>query len=534
MLYEIVCDKFKQNRIEFHNGLNVILGTNEGDNSIGKSSFLLIVDFVLGGNTYAHAEDIIKNIGEHTICFCFKFGEEFFFFSRQVVEYHNIWICDKNYKRKNSISIENYCDWLNNQYKVQLPYLYFRNMISRYIRVYGKDNANEKLPLHVVSNEKMSDAMYALLKLFDYYMPIHSLIQQASESNNELKAYQKAQKYNFISNIGKREYLKNEKEIKILKNELEELANNVEKGFVDIDAEITEEAVRIKNLLSRTRRLRSSIKSRLEKINENAEYKFSATTNDFQNLLLYFPEANIKKIEDIEGFHHKISSVFKGELNSEKRKLKKELEDYNSLINEYKKQLEGLIKNPSLPKTVLTQHSELMRQIENLQKENQSYVELNRLKNNKKDNEARLTEVKKKQFAILANELNAKMKSINQFIYGEMYKSPIISFSDNSYSFFTPDDTGTGIAYKGLVVFDLSVLRMTKLPIIVHDSIVLKQISDIAIEKILELYEKSGKQVIIALDKQSSYTKKANAILNTNSVLQLSTNGGELFGRSWG
>lgn len=175
-----------------------------------------------------------------------------------------------------------------------------------------------------------------------------------------------------------------------------------------------------------------------------------------------------------------------------------------------------------------------MRQIENLQKENQSYVELNRLKNNKKDNEARLTEVKKKQFAILANELNAKMKSINQFIYGEMYKSPIISFSDNSYSFFTPDDTGTGIAYKGLVVFDLSVLRMTKLPIIVHDSIVLKQISDIAIEKILELYEKSGKQVIIALDKQSSYTKKANAILNTNSVLQLSTNDGELFGRSWG
>ena len=42
MLREIVCDKFRKNRIEFHNGLNVILGTNEGDNSIGKSSFLLI------------------------------------------------------------------------------------------------------------------------------------------------------------------------------------------------------------------------------------------------------------------------------------------------------------------------------------------------------------------------------------------------------------------------------------------------------------------------------------------------------------
>ena len=55
MLREIVCDKFKNNRIEFHNGLNVILGTNEGDNSIGKSSFLLIIDFVYGVNTYTNA-----------------------------------------------------------------------------------------------------------------------------------------------------------------------------------------------------------------------------------------------------------------------------------------------------------------------------------------------------------------------------------------------------------------------------------------------------------------------------------------------
>lgn len=30
------------------------------------------------------------------------------------------------------------------------------------------------------------------------------------------------------------------------------------------------------------------------------------------------------------------------------------------------------------------------------------------------------------------------------------------------------------IAYKGLVVYDLAVLKLTKLPIVVHDSIVLK------------------------------------------------------------
>lgn len=110
----------------------------------------------------------------------------------------------------------------------------------------------------------------------------------------------------------------------------------------------------------------------------------------------------------------------------------------------------------------------------------------------------------------------------------------LIDFVNHSYKFYTPDDTGTGVAYKGLIVFDLAVLTSTELPIVVHDSIVLKQIGDIAIEKILELYNNTSKQVIIALDKQESYTEIASKILYSNSVLQLSPNGDELFGRSWG
>lgn len=51
MLTNITCDKFnKTNKtIAFHQGLNVILGDNKGTNSIGKSTFLMIIDFALGG-----------------------------------------------------------------------------------------------------------------------------------------------------------------------------------------------------------------------------------------------------------------------------------------------------------------------------------------------------------------------------------------------------------------------------------------------------------------------------------------------------
>ena len=40
MLAKINCEKFHQKKIRFANTLNVVLGTNTGDNSIGKSMLL--------------------------------------------------------------------------------------------------------------------------------------------------------------------------------------------------------------------------------------------------------------------------------------------------------------------------------------------------------------------------------------------------------------------------------------------------------------------------------------------------------------
>ena len=89
-------------------------------------------------------------------------------------------------------------------------------------------------------------------------------------------------------------------------------------------------------------------------------------------------------------------------------------------------------------------------------------------------------------------------------------------------------------AFFGGISFIYTRLGLTKLPILVHDSVVLKQISDDAIERIIELYSSCGKQVIIALDKQDSYSEKTGQLLSESAVLNLGNTGKELFGRSWG
>ena len=64
-----------------------------------------------------------------------------------------------------------------------------------------------------------------------------------------------------------------------------------------------------------------------------------------------------------------------------------------------------------------------------------------------------------------------------------------------------------------------------------HDSILLKQIADKPIEKILEQYESSSKQVFIAFDKVSSYSSRTQELLNKTCILRLSPEGNELYGR---
>lgn len=118
MLSEIFCDKFYQKTIRFDAGLNVVLGTPDADNSIGKSTLLLIVDYAFGGDTYARASDIVKNIGEHKIGFKFQFEDGEHAFLRAVPDSTEIWRCDSSYSPLDLVTKEQFTGWLSDRKSV--------------------------------------------------------------------------------------------------------------------------------------------------------------------------------------------------------------------------------------------------------------------------------------------------------------------------------------------------------------------------------------------------------------------------------
>ena len=535
MLYEISCSKFHQKRIQCKNGLNTVLGTNSGSNSIGKSTFLMIIDFVFGGKTYSKATDIIKNVGEHEIQFSFLFNKEQYWFSRNILTPGVVWKCDKMYNKIKSISLTDYCGWLNWEYQINLPGLSFRDCVGRYIRVYGKENINEKLPLHAATKETASSATYAILKLFDLYRPIAESVEKYSIAKESYQTYVKAQKQNFIPNITtKKAVIVNEKEITKTDDEIEGLLVGINRDLLNFNPSSSDEVIELKQQLNRAKRKKAKLRMMLKSIEENLNYPLPPETNEFQELQRFFPQANISSISEIEEFHKNLATILQSEFQEERSEIIDQISDCNTVISTYIDQLGELISNPRISDKVLQKYSELQHRKEKLQQENNSYSKRRELLNSREDAYKRIETLKTEQCAILSTKICKKMQEINQYIYGEQSNAPIISFQENNYTFFTPDDTGTGIAYKGLIVFDLAVLLLTKLPVLAHDSILLKHIADQAIEKILELYSSAGKQVFIALDKQNSYTKKSQEILSNSCILSLGTDGNELFGRSWG
>lgn len=124
------------------------------------------------------------------------------------------------------------------------------------------------------------------------------------------------------------------------------------------------------------------------------------------------------------------------------------------------------------------------------------------------------------------------MARFNDLIYETKRKAPVLDLNGGkTYEFYTPDDTGTGTSFKGLVIFGLSVLMHTKLPALARDSLLFKHIGDEPVEKITKLYTIFEKQIFIAFDKDTAYSDEAKEILHKSIVMRLDEN--ELFGFLW-
>ena len=543
MLTEIFCDKFMEHgntrgRILFHAGLNTVAGSDSGSNSIGKSTFLMIIDFVFGGDDYVEKlADVQKEVGDHDICFAFSFSDGRHYFRRSASDYKYVLKCDENYKPLDNgrLSVNQYLSFLQSQYGMNLPGLSFRNAIGRFMRIYKRENLDEKLPLHQAKAENAKAAIEGLLRLTDLYAGIEEHYKIAAVAKDKCSAFKNAQKYQYIRSASKKsEYDENSRQIAELAKQADELVSKSSGGLLDLDSMQAEQISYLKGKLSNLRRQRTRLTANFQSLRADQEWSNRGFQNNYDILLRFFPGANIQHIEDIEKFHKQLAQILQKELSDNEKQFKAALSIVEQGINDIEAELAAMPNSSSLSKAVLEKFAEIDSKRKELQEANDNYIKKKELTDTSKAYEEKLNSFVAEQIAKMQQDINAEMLRINNVIYDGKKTAPSLSVTDAShYSFSTPRDGGTGAQYKGLVVFDLAMMNLTCLPVIAHDSIVLKHIEDNAIEKIMELYSSSPKQIFIAIDKESSYTPKTRQIIEDTKVLQLAPGAGALFGRTW-
>lgn len=533
MLVEIRCDKFRENVISFHDGLNVVLGDSLATNSIGKSSLLMVVDFVFGGDSLLkHNTDIVKELGHHDYFFVFRFKEADFVFRRGTAAPDLIYKCDADFQETTPISVDEFRAFLKTSYDLQDVDLTFRSSVSLFSRVWGKDNYHVNHPLKSHPDQPASQSVDNLLKLYEQFQNIKSLSLKVKSLSDEKKLINKASKQQLIPKSTKTQYKENILKASGIENEIQDIRENLAKYAVNISELVNREILDLKNDKDRLLKEQSNTKARLSRVRGDLSENKHIKSKHFSSLLEFFPEANADRLLEVEEFHSKISKILKSELQESERILADSLSEINDAILEIDGEIERALSRVENPTVIVDRVHELATTYSSVKSEIQ-YFEKSDQVNDELDEVNKLLEEEKSRILKLVEDIiNDKTRKFVDQIYSEQRRSPKLTLAQKSYTFSAVEDTGTGKAYSNLIILDLAILETTVLPFVIHDSFLFKNIENEAVAHLVELYVSMKKQSFIAIDEIKKYGRNAERLLLENKVIQLTANE-VLFVKDW-
>ncbi|WP_375583923.1 DUF2326 domain-containing protein [Cyclobacterium xiamenense] len=531
MLKEIKCDHFIEKTLQFKEGLNTVLGDDYSTNSIGKSTLLMIIDFVLGGNSFLEKDSgAINQLGDLTFMFRFEFNETSYYYQRSTSTSGTVGICDSEYNITSEISTNSFTNQLKNHYNLRIESS-FRAAINPYSRIWGKDNYNVDKPIQNSIKEAESISIENIIKLFGLYNEIAVTANEIKSQEESKKILAGMVKKNIVPKITKTDYLRNEKEIERLNNEVEEIQNNLLKFTLNIEELSNKEIIDLKTEKQRLLDAQSSVQNKMRRLEINLSSK-RVKSKYFNRLSQFFENPNEDKINEIETFHNNIAKILQRELEATKEILNSENEEFKLQISLINQKIDQLLSNVQRPNFIVEKIYDLTIQANKLKESNKFYEQRETVAEDVKALNLNLDETINNILLDIEVQINNELIRINKEIHSEKKKIPRISLKRKRYSFDHSSNTGTGKSFADLIEFDLAILSLTDLPLLIHDSVLFKNIEDRAIDRIIDQYQNFDKQIFIALDGINKFSDESQKVLTNKCTLHLSETR-KLFNRDW-
>lgn len=540
MLVELGCSAFASSgksqgtdKIKFHSGLNMVCGGESGDNSIGKTTFLKVVNFAFGSEDYP-TEDVRRQVGEHVVEFAFEFSGERFRFRRETEDPGAVWKCDEQYRPTEKMPLDDYRSFLSGKYGMDSLGLSLREHLGGFLRIYDGKRRLHQDPLIIVGDNQ-EKTLVRLMKIFGEYGAIESAVSAKNLAKRRKTAYKAAETHQFVQKTTKSQKKQNEKRIVELIDEIKKLEIEFGSELSSVSAKTEGLSTELKNKLARLMRKRNNLKTNFELLNQNANGMTTHLKGAIEELKEFFPDADVRKIREIEDFHLGLKEILKPSVDQVRKDVASQLESVEAEIGRLNFELKGTRQDDGPSRTILRLYAEKTQEIERLKAANGAFDMAQGIDKDYKTARLECDKAFDEAGKKVEAEINAELRSSNASICGDQISVPGFSIRNGAhYEFKNAKDEGAGATDRGILQFHLAVLRLTKLPILVEDSDNFKTIEDRYVLKLLELFAREEKQIFVALDRAGHYSDDGNvpSVISDNAVLNLSK-GNELFGRAW-
>lgn len=547
------CDGKPRPAIEFHPGLNIIEGADDAQNSIGKSTFMQIIDFVYGGSQFQES-DVVRlsgAVGHHTIYFTLRLQGRDHHYSRSTERHGYVTTyADPDWKiETGSLPLEQYSQFLLTSYGLEYTDTTWRDIVTRFARLDEEVLGTLDWPLAAVSKQSNKNGALAMLRLFGSHEEAVAVQKQVDELTKDIDAIQRVAKGDYMpyrALTGKTQRKTAERELAHAREESKQLrrGNDLDLFQAEIQARKERESARAA-LRPLTTQL-AQLEGRLANVTTLLDGGTRITTSDLAEFYTYFPQANREKLETVEFYHHELSRILRSQLEEQQHVYRAQIEHLTEQIRQQKAHILALGESVFLDEETYNHALEVHGTVLRLEAQIKTYDEKEELRTQRKH---LLDDVLGKAVTgAITTDFNAVMNEVNSELYphGERKVCPKFRFKVTakgiSYEFDHCGDRGSGAKSRHVAIFDVAMLRHTPLPFLIHDSAIIKLVGHAPVRELLSVYMQSGKltsragepkQVFFSFDATKAYGQRAEELVEATRVIHLGDGARALYGFTW-
>lgn len=517
LLKLISCEKVIKTPIAFGEGLNCVVGADDAQNSIGKSSVLMLIDFAFGGNDFpTKCDDVIRNVGHFKIGFEFEFDKKYSFI-RDTEEPDSVYFVESQELK----TLREFTSFLKGKYLPDELDISFRECVSGFFRIYQRNNYDDKRPLDIVKKDSWDSIRKRILKIYGEYWRVSNLEDKKSEKTKVLSDIKGAFGSGAVRKITKTQYNKNINHIGEMTSEIESIKNSLKKNVTDIKSLINDRNISLKKEKDELLEKRNYLRAQLARIDSNLDGSKIRNSKSFQVVTEFFPEIDAGRLETVETFHKGISKILKAQLNAEKMLIMESLSVADSDIEKLDKELLKIVDSKEESVYLLERLMELDRSNRDLITQNEYWSRESKIKEEITQIQSAIGETIKNYISEIEKSLNSGMKYYIESIYHDKAILPKLSLDSTDYKFSHGDDRGTGKGFANMIALDLTFLEKTHLPCIIHDSLLFKNLDIPAVESLIKIYSGFKKQIFISIDEVSKYSLDVRCMIQSSEFIKL-------------